>query len=366
MNTITVGVEEEYLLLDPASGLPVARADEVRAAAGLVPLTDENEVQAELLQAQVEIATPVCTGLHEVGGHLLRLRLALAAAAEDAGCRLAACATAPHRAVAPVPVTEHARYRAMRVQAPQLVDEQLINGMHVHAAVPSPEVGVGVLNRIRVWLPVLGAMSANSPLWDGRDTGFASWRTVIFGRWPVSGPPPRFAGLSDYEHRVGRLLESGVVRDTGQLYWQARLSQRYPTVEVRCPDVQLRADEAVMLAGLVRSLVATAIDDIGKGAPEPDCPPELLQAANWQAARHGLNGALLDPVGTRLSAGDMVARLLDHIGPALDAAGDTRQVTSLVHRLLQQGTPADRQRQALARGGMAEVTALITAETTSS
>ncbi|MFK4066669.1 glutamate--cysteine ligase [Streptomyces sp. NPDC029674] len=360
---LTVGVEEEYLLLDPVTGLPVPRAEEVRAAAGLGPFAEEREMQSELLQAQVEVATPVCTELKEVSGHLLRLRLALAAAAESAGCRIAACAAAPRRALAPVPVTDEARYRAIHAQAPQLVEEQLINGMHVHVAVPTPEVGVAVLNRIRMWLPVLSAMSANSPLWDGHDTGFASWRTVVFGRWPVSGPPPRFADLADFEDRVQRLLSSGVIQDIGQLYWQARPSGRYPTVEVRCLDVQLRVDEAVMLTGIVRGLVTTAVTDIKNGVEEPDCLPELLQASHWQAARHGLSGFLLDPAEGRLSAGDAVARLMDHIEPALDATGDLRQVTSLVHRLLREGTPADRQRHAFAEGGMAAVTALITGET---
>lgn len=212
---ITMGVEEEYLLLDRFSGLPVPRADEVRAAAGLAPLMDEREVRSELLQAQVEVATPVGTGLQEVGGHLLRLRLALGAA----GCRLAACAAPPDRAKAPAPVTEEPRYLAVNAQTPQLVAEQLVNGMHVHVAVPSPEVGLSALNRIRVWLPVLGAMSANPPLWDGQDAGFASRRTVIFGRWPVSGPPPRFLHLADYEDRVQKLVSCGVIQDTGQLYW---------------------------------------------------------------------------------------------------------------------------------------------------
>ncbi|MGW0466328.1 carboxylate-amine ligase [Streptomyces sp. NPDC003027] len=360
---ITIGVEEEYMLLDPDTFLPVPLAEQVREAAGLGPIVEEAEVQSELLQAQVEVATPICTDLEEVGGHLLRLRHAVGAAAEKNGCRLAACGTPPYRQVGPVPVTRQARYLAMRSQAPQLVAEQLVNGMHVHAAVPDRAMGVAVLSRIRVWLPVLVAMSANSPLWDGDDTGFASWRTVIFGRWPVSGPPPSFSSLADHESRVRSLLDSGVITDTGQLYWQARLSDRYPTVEVRCSDVQLRADTAVMLAGIVRALVATAIREEKAGAPLPHCPPELLQASNWHAARHGLTGLLVDPAGRARRAGDVLCMLLDHVTPALDEAGDTREVTSLAHRLLQEGTPADRQRQALAEGGMPALVELITEET---
>ncbi|MFE0450971.1 glutamate--cysteine ligase [Streptomyces sp. NPDC058914] len=360
----TIGVEEEYLLVDPVTGLPVPHADKVRAAAGLASLATDQEVQCELLQAQVEVATPVCGTLEEVGGHLLRLRHAVGAAAETHGCRIATCATPPLRHGRPVAITDRARYRAMAVQAPQLVAEQMVNGMHVHVAVPSREAGVQALNRIRVWLPTLTAISANSPLWDGHDTGFASWRTVIFSRWPVSGMPPSFRDAADYDRRVGQLLESGLISDTGQLYWQARLSDRYPTLEVRCLDVQLRADEAVMLAGIVRALVEIVLADATAGAPVPYCAPELLQAAMWHAARHGLSDTLIDPRGGRRRAGDVLYELQRHIAPSLETTGDSRQVTALVHRLLQNGTGADRQRAALAQGGLRAVTDLITVEST--
>ncbi|MFG2606474.1 glutamate--cysteine ligase [Streptomyces sp. NPDC048514] len=348
----TVGVEEEYLLVEPVSGRLAARAEKVRSAAGLEPFVAAREIQPELLQAQVEAVTPVCESLDEVGGHLVRLRHAVAGAAEAHGCRLVASGTPPLRQALPVPVTDQARYRALQQQAPQLVAEQMVNGMHVHVAVPSRHMGVQVLNRIRVWLPVLTAMAANSPLWDGHDTGFASWRTVVFDRWPVSGVPPCFTDDTEYDARVRLLLSTGVIADTGQLYWQARVSDSYPTVEVRCPDVQLRTDEAVMFAGLVRALVDTAMGEVAAGTAAPEAHAELVDVAMWQAARHGLSGDLVTPRGERCRAGDAVYGLVEHVGPALRAAGDTREVTSLVHRLLQQGTGADRQRQALAEGGL--------------
>ena len=356
---MTVGVEEEYLLVDPATLLPAPLVQEVRATARLTPIADADEVQDELLQAQIEVATPVCTALEEVGGHLLRLRHAVASAAQANGLRIAITATAPVRDVVPVPVTSSARYLKMRGAARLLVDEQLICGMHVHVAVPDRETGVAVLNRLRVWLPTLLAMSANGPLWDGRDTGYASWRTIIFGRWPVSGPPPHFAGSADYEARADALLKSGVIPDRGQLYWQARLSERYPTLEVRCCDVQLEADAAVMLAGVVRGLAATAIAEEKAGTDPPLCPGEVLQAATWHAARHGLSSTLVDPGGRLRSSGDVLSMLLQHIGPALEEYGDHREVISLVHRLLREGTSADRQRRALAEAGLPGVAALI-------
>ncbi|GGX85428.1 carboxylate-amine ligase [Streptomyces minutiscleroticus] len=366
MGLITMGVEEEYLLLDTGTGLPVPKADQVLATAGLLSMTDEQEVQPELIQPQIEVATPVCTELDEVGGHLLRLRHAVSEAAARHGCHVAACGTPWHTGAAPPAVTSAPRYQAMRTQAPQLVAEQLINGMHVHVGIPDPETGVGVLNRIRLWLPVLVAMSVNSPFWAGHDTGFASWRTVVFGRWPVSGPPPYFRDHTEYEERLERLRSCGAILDTGQIYWQARLSHHYPTVEVRCFDVQPGAADAVLLAGVVRALVATAIGDVKDGVPVPDAPPELLQAATWHAARYGLSASLVDGEGRRQAAGDMVARLMDHIAPALDAAGDSREITALVHRLLRDGAPADRQREALARGGVRALTEMVLVESPAS
>ncbi|MCP3754607.1 glutamate--cysteine ligase [Streptomyces sp. TBY4] len=360
---ITVGVEEEYLLVDPVSGLPTPRVEDVSRTAGLGSLAERGEVQDELLQAQIEVATPVCSTLDEVGGHLLRLRHAVASAAEANGCRIAATGAAPVRGPLPVPVTPTQRYLRMEGAARQLVDEHLICGTHVHVAVPDPDTGVAVLNRIRGWLPTLLAMSGNSPLWEGRDTGFASWRTIVFSRWPVSGPPPAFDGFADYERRLEALVGSGVIADRGQVYWQARLSDRYPTIEVRCPDVQLRADDAVMLAGIVRALVATAITEEKAGAPLPVSDPELVQAGNWHAARYGLNRTLVDPYGHPHSSGDVLCSLLRHITPALDDAGDLREVSGLVHRLLQEGTPADRQRRALAEGGLPGLLSLLTGAT---
>ncbi|MCQ8774631.1 carboxylate-amine ligase [Streptomyces telluris] len=361
---ITMGVEEEYLLLDPVTALPVPLAGEVRAASGMQAMTEAREVQTELLQAQLEAATPVCTGLAEVGGHLLRLRRAIGTAAQKAGCRLVACGTAPLAGGAPVPVTEGERYQALQAQGARLVDEQLVNGMHVHVGVPDRAQAVGALNRLRPWLPVLVAMGANSPLWRGRDTGFASWRTVVFGRWPVSGPPPLFEGPGDYDRRVGALLGAGAILDTGQLYWQARVSERYPTLEVRALDVQLTVEDAVLFAGIVRALVATALREEREGVPLVPCPPEMLHAANWHAARYGLHRGLIDAHGRRRGPGEAVGGLLAHIAPALDEAGDTREVNRLLRLFLGRGGPADRQRRALASGGLAALVALAATENT--
>jgi carboxylate-amine ligase len=352
MEHVTLGVEEEYLLLDPGSGVPSPQVASVQAAAEGVPFLDRSEVGNELLQAQIEVATPVCSRLSEVAAHLTRLRSTVASAAARVGCRLNATGAAPFAAGSSVPVSPKQRYRDMHAEARLLVDEQLICGMHVHVGVPSRGIGAAALGRIRPWLPVLVALAANSPFWEGGDTGFASWRMIISGRWPVAGPPPFTEDAEAYEREVARVLGTGVIRDTGQIYWHARLSERYPTLEVRVPDVQLDVDSAVTLAGLARGLVVTALREAGYGVAPVVPPDTVLRAAEWHAARYGVTGDLVHPVhGTPAAAGEVVAELLDHLAPALRECGDLDYVATGVKNLQQQGGGASLQREAVARGG---------------
>ncbi|WP_329372773.1 glutamate--cysteine ligase [Streptomyces sp. NBC_00669] len=356
----TLGVEEEFLLLDRETGLPAPRVGEVQAAAEREPGLRREEVDSELLQAQVEIATPVCSELDEAASHLVRYRRTVAAAARHAGCRLASTGAAPVADGPAVPVTATQRYRQIRADVARLVDEQLICGMHIHVAVPDREAGAAALGRLRPWLPVLVALGANSPFWEGRDTGFASWRTVVFGRWPVSGPPPFFSGAAHYEERVAALLATGVVADRHQLYWHARLSDEYPTLEVRAPDVQLDVESAVTIAGMARGLVATALREGRRGARPLDPPASVLQAAGWHAARRGLSADLVDPrTATPSSAAEVVGSLLERIAPALKEFGDAGRVNAGAQRLIRNGTGAARQRAAFARGGMDSLVDLI-------
>ncbi|WP_327292904.1 carboxylate-amine ligase [Streptomyces sp. NBC_01198] len=360
---VTLGVEEEFLLLDRRTGLPVPRVRQVQEAAEHERGVRREEVDSELLQAMVEVATPVCSELDEVAAHLVRFRQAVARAAGDAHCRLASTGGAPTAGRAAVPVTGERRYQEMRVDAARLVDEQLICGMHIHVAVPDRHAGAAALGRLRPWLPVLVALGANSPFWEGRDTGFASWRTVVFGRWPVSGAPPFFSGASHYEERVAALLGTGVVADRHQLYWHARLSDDYPTLEVRAPDVQLDVGSAVTLAGIARGLVVTALREGRRGARPLDPPASVLQAAGWHAARRGLSADLVDPrTETPSPAADVVGALVERITPALKELGDVDRVTAGAQRLITEGTGAARQRAAFAAGGTKALLDLIAPE----
>jgi glutamate---cysteine ligase / carboxylate-amine ligase len=228
----------------------------------------------------------------------------------------------------------------------------LTGGCHVHVSVDGEEEGVAVLNRIRVWLPVLTALSANSPFWLGDDTGYASYRSQAWGRWPSAGPTAIYADAADYHRAIDEVLATGTALDTGMVYFDARLSEKWPTVEVRVADVCLRAEDAVTLAGLVRGLVDTAAADWRAGRPAPDVRGELLRLATWRAGRSGLTGELVHPATSRPApAAEVVGALVAHVRPALRAAGDEQRVADGVAALLRRGTGADLQRRVHAETG---------------
>ena len=346
----TVGVEEEYLLVGP-DGVPVAVAGAVIRSA---PPSDDDEpggdLEAELKEQQLETGTRPCTDLAELGREIREGRVRADSAARRAGARVAALGTSP-LAVAST-VTPRPRYRAIHREFALTAREQLTCGCHVHVGIADEEEGVAVLDRIRPWLPVLLALSVNSPFWLGEDSGYASYRTQVWHRWPTAGPTAPFGSAAGYRAAVDALVSSGAILDEGMVYFDARLSARYPTVEVRVGDVCLDADDALLLAALTRALVETAAREAASGRPPVAARAELLRAASWRAARSGLGGDLVHPVTGRPAPADaVVTALLAHVGPVLAEDGDLPLVRDLLAALHARGTGADRQRAVLAGGG---------------
>ena len=338
---ITLGVEEEFVLLDPSTGATVLAGPElVRMLGG------EPGVQQELMRFQVETGTGVCTSLDEVGGELIRLRRLAADAAARLGCRLVASGVAPYRTPGLAAMTGQPRYQELARRYGPVVAEAGTCACHVHIGVPSRDLGVQVLARLRPWLAPLLAVTANSPIAGGHDTGWASWRYVIQSRWPTAVPPAVWPDAAAYDTAVRRLIGRGAALDERSVYFLARLSPRYPTVEVRIADVCLDTGTAVLAAGLTRALVATALAEARRGTPAAAAPPaRQVAAALAAAARHGLAGAGADPVtGQAVDAPALRSRLLDHVYPALRDHGDAETVTRLLRRLDDRGTGADRQR----------------------
>jgi glutamate---cysteine ligase / carboxylate-amine ligase len=218
--------------------------------------------------------------------------------------------------------------------------------------VPDRALAIEVGNHLRGWLPVVQALAANSPLYQGADTGYASWRSAQLQRWPGLGPAPHADSAADYDRTVAALVSSGVMLDDSMVLWYARPSATYPTVEVRVSDVGATVDDTVLVAGLVRALVATIRDDIAAGRPAPRIPDELLRAAHWNAARTGLDGTLMDLRSQRARpAWDVVGDLVAYAGPALRRQGDQDVVEAQLARVRRDGTGAARQRRVLEAGG---------------
>ena len=348
-NMVTFGIEEEYFLVDPVSLQPVSLAETVLAE---LPPDTSREVTHEFLDSELERATAVFTQLDQAEADLVRCRVEIAAVAGRHGAFPAGTGT-PFDAVAPT-VTETSRYRELGSQARGLLQDHQICATQVHVGVPSRDAGVHALNSIRVWLPTLMALTGNSPFWRGRDTGFASWRAVIMRRWATTGCPPVFTDAADYDRRLHRLVGVGGTIDTATVAWFARLSERYPTVEVRVADAQLDLPPTLLLTALARALVTTGLAEADRGAPVPGMEPELLDAALWHASRDGIRGQLVDPQSGELAPAWMVTdALLRHVSDALDDAGDRPRVVELLDRLWQDGTGAEAQQRAFQASGKA-------------
>lgn len=357
----TLGIEEEYLLLDPKSLFPAWVSAEVSGFIHGTGQVADEDVQRELLSCQLETATPVCNTLEEAGEALLHFRKELSAAAMKAGARASSSSTAPRAEAGPAELTDKQRYYDLKEDAQEVATDQYVNGLHVHVGIPDRDTGVRALNRIRAWLPAIVALSVNSPLWQDHDTGFASWRTIHFRRWPLQGCPPEFADADDYDRRVQRMLGIGAIIDTGLVTWLARLSENYPTIEVRAADSQLEVKDTLLLAGIIRGLIVTAINDVQTGQPYESADPELLEGAVWQSARYGLSGNLvLVSEGVLKPAREVIGTLLEYISPALDEAGDTETVKAGVERLFDSGTGDVRQRAAMDHGGLPALMDLYT------
>ncbi len=309
------------------------------------------ELEYELQLQQVETSTRPCTTLDELEGELRRARAAAAEAAGRVGVQVAALGTSP------VPVEPETagqpRYQRMAEAFGLTAQEQLTCGCHVHVQVGSDEEGVAVLDRIQPWLAMLLALSANSPFWQGADSSYASFRYQAWGRWPCSGPTEWFGSAQAYQATVDQMVRTGTLLDTGMVYFDARLSQRYPTLEVRIADVCLRHEDAVLIAALVRGLVETEARAWQEDTAPLRLRPELTRLASWRASRSGLDGPLIDPfTGQPGQAAAVIGLLLEHVRDALADAGDLAAVTGLVAGLHRRGSGASFQRDAFRRTGL--------------
>ncbi len=336
----SVGVEEEFLLVDAASGEPVAANRAVAQEARRAGI----DLQLELTSCQVETTTDVVANSSDLSAELTRLRQIAARAATAHGARLLAVALPPS-VPREFPVTDTPRYREIGEKFGMIAHEQGICGCHVHVAVPGREAAIAVSNWLRPWLPLLLALTANSAVYRNTETGYASWRSILWARWPSAGPPPYFESVDDYDATVQMLLDTGAVLDDGMVYWDIRPSVNYPTIEVRVADVPATVAETVLLATLIRAAVMTALEEWHRGVTPDRLAPGALRAAYWKAAHDGLAGRAIDLTGGLGSAPtrELLTGFLGRLRPALEELGEHRGTTEQLGRLAEVGNGAMRQ-----------------------
>jgi glutamate---cysteine ligase / carboxylate-amine ligase len=339
----TLGVEEEYMLLDNESFDLVQHVDTVLSAAQNGELTDR--IGPELMQSVVEISTPVCQGVAEVDAELRKLRGLVSGIAGERGMRVGSAGTHPFSLFERQRITARDRYRNLVDQLQYVARRELIFGLHIHVAVDDPEKAIKVTSALLLHLPDFLALSANSPFWRGEATGLASSRQMVFAAFPRSGPPPRFRDYADYAEVVGQLEKTGCIADYTHIWWDIRLHPRFGTIEVRVMDAVTRVEETVALTAYVQALVKHYAERFDSGAELPSFHRILISENKWLGARYGLEAPVMDLATgrrNRVPVAQLIRRTLRDIEPHARELGAERELEG-VKDILAKGNGADRQ-----------------------
>ena len=345
-----VGIEEELFVVDDRGHIVPESEAVVRAHRRLGP---EEELDHELFLQQIELQT----GPHEdpdgLREDLIASRAAAVAAARAVGLHAVAMPVDVLGGSEPRP-TPKSRYERMLARYGEIGRNAMTCGMHVHVEV-ADENAIRVIDALRPWTPLLTALSANAPYFHGRDTHHASWRGHLWDMWPTAGPVETFGDVETYRATIDELIASGAALDEHMLYLDARIAERFPTVEVRVADACTDVEDALLVAEVTRGLVTTLAK---KPAGTESWRLETLKAARWRARHDGLTGSLLDPV-TRsfVPAEQALDSLVKTIGASLDSAGTRDRVTDGIHRVLTRGNGAARQRSVA--GAAVDLTAVM-------
>lgn len=351
------GIEEEFVLLDEQSLVPLALSP--AAHARVIGAHAGGRISPEYLMCQLEAATSPLHTMTEAAEQVHALRGVVAAHVEPLG-GIAASTGTPFIAPERVDLAPSEHYVVVAELLGEITREHQANGLHVHVEVTDDEERVRALNRIRAWMPALLALTGNSPFSHGRDSGFASWRSILIRRLSTCWTPPRFEDLSDYRSRVDRLVGIGLIAEASSLGWTVRLAERYPTVEVRVFDAQLTVEETLLAAALTRALVQS--DELGG---LPDIGLDAIDASLWTAARRGRDARIVDPsTGEVAEVQDVIDRMLSRLRPVLAEAGDEDLVSEGIARLRADGTGAQRQTRAFAERGADGLRDIYRASTT--
>ncbi|MFC3631383.1 carboxylate-amine ligase [Paracoccus angustae] len=349
----TLGIEEEYLLVDPATGglapAPEALMAECKAALG-------DAFSPEFLRCQVEVGTPVSATIADARGHLAHLRRTVAQVAANHGLAPISASCHPFGDWREQHHTDKDRYHQLSRDMAAVSRRMLICGMHVHVGIGSPAQRIDLMNQMTYFLPHLLALSASSPFWQGSDTGLASYRTTVFGGMPRTGLPPQFGSWDDFDRSVRALTDLGVIEDSSKIWWDLRPSSRFPTLETRVCDASPRLDDTITLAALIQATLRMLWRLSRQNQRWRQYDSFLIAENRWRAARHGMTEGLVDfGAGRIIPFAQVVEEWLALIAPDADALGSQPPVAR-TREMVATGGSAARQRAVLSRATAAGAT----------
>jgi len=344
----TIGVEEEFQIIDPASGELRSHVSQLMAASS--PEVGE-QIKPELHQSIVEMGTKICNDVGELRTDIYRMRRELVGAADRAGLHVAAAGTHPFSSWIDQVISPGERYKNIVDELQQLARSLLIFGIHVHVAMPDPTTMIDIMNQVRYFLPHLLALSTSSPFWMGRDTGLKSFRTTIFRRFPRTGVPEDFGSWSEYENYIKLLVDLHCIDNAKKIWWDVRPHPMFGTLEFRICDVPTSAEDSITLAALTQAIVVKLYKLYKMNQGWRLYPRALIEENKWRAVRWGLDGKLID-FGKRAEVPmrDLALEILEFVDDVVDELG-SRQAVEGVHRILRRGTSAERQLQVFKETG---------------
>jgi len=338
--TFTLGIEEEYMVIDPETKELKSHEQKI-VHEGQKVLKDK--VKAEMHQAVVEVGTDICADIDEAFLDVSTLRKTISGIAKGLGFAMGASGTHPFSHWESQLITDHARYNEIVNELQEAARSNLIFGLHVHVGMESREMANHIANSTRYFLPHVFALSTNSPFWEGRMTGYKSFRTKVFDKFPRTGIPDSFDSIEAYDNYVKLLIKTNCIDNAKKIWWDLRVHPFFNTVEFRICDVPMTVDETIAIAALFQAICARIYMLRSKNLNYIQYSRALLNENKWRASRYGVDGMLIDfgkeeEVNTRA----LIYELLDFLDPVLDHLGSRHRI-AYVHKLLENGTGADRQ-----------------------
>jgi carboxylate-amine ligase len=340
-NTFTIGIEEEYMVIDPVSRELKSHEQKIVEAASKL-LTDD-QVKAEMHQAVVEVGTGICKNTSEARKDLGNLRKTVSQVAVDLGLQIGASGTHPFSMWQQQLITEHPRYNQIVYELQDAARSNLIFGLHVHVGMESREMAIHLANSVRYFLPHVYALSTNSPFWEGRNTGFKSFRTKVFDKFPRTGIPDYFESIEEYDNYIKLLVKTGCIDNAKKIWWDLRVHPFFDTVEFRICDVPMLLDETLAIAAIFQALCAKLYKLRNKNLNFIIYKRALLNENKWRASRYGIGGKMIDfGRESEVDTKALIFELLDFIDDVVDELGSRNEI-NYVLKMLENGTGADRQ-----------------------